>query len=56
MTSRGWPRFGLPQLTAYRHLDEMITVLAARAPGLQEALERAVARGTAYSSACCARS
>jgi hypothetical protein len=35
--------FGLPQSTAYRYLDEAITVLAARAPGLQEAPERAVA-------------
>jgi hypothetical protein len=35
--------FGLPQSTAYRYLDEAITLLAARAPGLQEAPERAVA-------------
>jgi hypothetical protein len=33
--------FGLPQSTAYRYLEEVIGVLAARAPGLQEALERA---------------
>jgi hypothetical protein len=34
---------GLPQSTAYRYLDEVTGVLAARAPGLQEALERALA-------------
>jgi hypothetical protein len=40
--------FGLPQSTAYRYLDEIIEVLAARAPGLQEALERALAAGAPY--------
>jgi hypothetical protein len=40
--------FGLPQSTAYRYLDEVIAVLAARAPGLQEQLERALAAGTPY--------
>ena len=40
--------FGLPQPTAYRYLDEIIEVLAARAPGLQEALERALAAGAPY--------
>ena len=40
--------FGLPQSTAYRYLDEVTGVLAARAPGLQEALERALAAGTPY--------
>jgi hypothetical protein len=40
--------FGLPQSTAYRYLDEGIEVLAARAPGLQEQLERALAEGTPY--------
>ena len=40
--------FGLPQSTAYRYLDEVIEVLAARAPGLQEQLERALAGGTPY--------
>src|SRR5262249_42127124 len=40
--------FGLPQSTAYRYLDEVIAVLAARAPGLPEQLERAVAAGTPY--------
>jgi hypothetical protein len=39
--------FGLPQSTAYRYLDEVIEVLAARAPGLATALERALA-GTPY--------
>jgi hypothetical protein len=40
--------FGLAQSTAYRYLDEVIEVLAARAPALQEALERALAAGTPY--------
>ena len=40
--------FGLPQSTAYRYLDEVTGVLAARAPGLQEALERALAEGTPF--------
>ena len=40
--------FGLPQSTAYRYLDEVIEVLAARAPGLQEQLERALAEGAPY--------
>ena len=40
--------FGLPQSTAYRYLDEVIEVLAARAPGLQEQLERALADGVPY--------
>ena len=35
--------FGLPQSTAYRYLDEVIEVLAARAPGLADALQRALA-------------
>ena len=39
--------FGLPQSTAYRYLDEVIEVVAARAPGLQDALERALAEGVA---------
>jgi hypothetical protein len=37
--------FGLSQSTAYRYLDEVIEVQAARAPDLQEALERALAAG-----------
>jgi hypothetical protein len=40
--------FRLPQSTAYRYLDEVIEVLAARAPDLQEQLERALAGGTPY--------
>ena len=40
--------FGLAQSTAYRYLDEVIEVLAARAPGLREALERALDEGTPY--------
>jgi hypothetical protein len=40
--------FGLSQATAYRYLDEVIGVLAGKAPGLREALERALAEGTAY--------
>ena len=39
---------GLAQSTAYRYLDEVIDVLAACAPGLREALERALAEGTPY--------
>jgi hypothetical protein len=35
----------LPQSTAYWYLDEVIEVPAARAPGLQEQLERALAEG-----------
>ena len=40
--------FGLSQATSYRYVDEVTGVLAARAPGLQEALERALAEGTPY--------
>jgi hypothetical protein len=40
--------FGLPQSTAYRYLDDVIEVVAAQAPGLREALERALAGGTPY--------
>jgi hypothetical protein len=40
--------FGLSQATAYRYLDEVTAVLAARAPGLREALERALAEATPY--------
>jgi hypothetical protein len=40
--------FGLAQSTAYRYLDEVIEVLAARAPTLQQALDRALAEGTPY--------
>jgi hypothetical protein len=37
--------FGLSQATSYRYLDEVIGVLAARAPGLRQALDRARAGG-----------
>ena len=40
--------FGLSQATAYRYIDEVTTVLAARAPWLREALERALAECTPY--------
>jgi DDE superfamily endonuclease len=40
--------FGLSQATACRYLDEVTEVLAGRAPGLREALERALAEGTGY--------
>ena len=40
--------FGLSQATSYRYLAEGTTVVAAEAPGLEEALERAVAEGTPY--------
>ncbi len=40
--------FGLSQATSYRYIDEVAGVLAARAPGLQEALERALNEGTPY--------
>jgi hypothetical protein len=40
--------FGLSQATACRYADEVIAVLAARAPGLREALERALAEGAPY--------
>ena len=40
--------FGLSQATSYRYVDEVIDVLEARAPGLREALERALAEGTPY--------
>ena len=40
--------FGLSQATSYRYVAEGTTVIAAEAPGLEEALERAVAEGTPY--------
>jgi hypothetical protein len=40
--------FGISQATAYRYKDEAIEVLAARAPSLREALERAVEQGLPY--------
>jgi DDE superfamily endonuclease len=40
--------FGLSQATSYRYVAEVTKVVAAEAPGLEEALERAVAEGTPY--------
>lgn len=40
--------FGLSQATSYRYVAEGTEVLSAQAPGLEEALERAVAEGTPY--------
>ena len=40
--------FGLSQATSYRYVAEGTTVIAAQAPGLEEALERAVKEGTPY--------
>ena len=39
---------GISQATAYRYKDEAVEVLAARAPTLHEALERAVEQGLPY--------
>ena len=40
--------FGISQATSYRYVAEGTTVIAAQAPGLDEALERAVKEGTPY--------
>jgi len=40
--------FGLSQATSYRYVAEGTAVIAAEAPGLEEALERAVKEGTPY--------
>jgi len=40
--------FGLSQATSYRYVAEGTKVVAAEAPGLEEALERAVTEGTPY--------
>ena len=40
--------FGLSQATSYRYVTEGTTVVSAEAPGLEEALERAVKEGTPY--------
>jgi hypothetical protein len=40
--------FSISQATAYRYKDEAIGVLAAKAPSLREALERAVEQGLPY--------
>ena len=39
---------GISRATAYRYVDEAVDVLAAQAPGLGEALERALAEGVPY--------
>lgn len=39
---------GVSRATAYRYVDEAVDVLAAQAPGLGEALERALADGLPY--------
>jgi hypothetical protein len=40
--------FGISQATAYRYKDEAVEVLAAKAPSLREALDKAVEQGLAY--------
>jgi len=40
--------FGISQATAYRYEDEAVEVLAAKAPTLREAQERAVEQGLPY--------
>jgi DDE superfamily endonuclease len=40
--------FGLSQATSCRYLNEVITVLAAQAPGLKEALDRALGEGLTH--------
>ena len=40
--------FGISQATAYRYKDEAVQVLAAKAPTLREALEKAVEQGLPY--------
>ena len=40
--------FGLSQATSYRYVAEGTKVVSAEAPGLEEALERAVKEGTPY--------
>jgi hypothetical protein len=40
--------FGLSQATSYRYVAEGTAVISAQAPGLEEALERAVAEGTPH--------
>ncbi|GGI66931.1 transposase [Microbispora rosea subsp. aerata] len=40
--------FGLSQATAYRYLHEVIDVLSSQAPGLHQALDRAVADGVPH--------
>jgi DDE superfamily endonuclease len=40
--------FGISQATAYRYKDEAVEVLAAKAPSLREALEKAAEQGLPY--------
>ena len=40
--------FGISQATAYRYKDEAVEVLAAKAPALREALEKAAEQGLPY--------
>jgi DDE superfamily endonuclease len=40
--------FGISQATAYRYKDEAVEVLAAKAPTLRQALDKAVERGLPY--------
>ena len=40
--------FGISQATAYRYKDEAVQVLAAKAPSLRQALDRAVEQGLPY--------
>ena len=40
--------FGISQATAYRYKDEAVEVLAAKAPTLREALDRAAEQGLPY--------
>jgi len=40
--------FGISQATAYRYKDEAVEVLAARAPSLREALDKAAGQGLPY--------
>jgi DDE superfamily endonuclease len=40
--------FGISQATAYRYKDEAVQVLAAKAPTLREALDKAAGQGLAY--------
>jgi len=40
--------FGLSQATSYRYVAEVTEVVSAEAPGLEQALERAVKEGTPY--------
>jgi len=40
--------FGISQATAYRYKDEGVAVLAAKAPNLHDALEKAAEQGIPY--------